>query len=388
MDKTEVPTEVVEMEEAEDNCVTIEDGVNAASGQEIDIVDENLLELFSVEDHEDSSPSDKLGLEKVLIENHSHQNVRKWVRSALRSCRVTLRECHYKIDRDRNHPSSDNSSKEDSGQILVAGSRSKKDRTVKRMAREIESVTASKPDEEVEGPIKLSNVDGRSNMFCEWMDGNIFSCRKCVFTNKSLVDFSNHIETHHKTTLAKFSGGYTKTAVKYQCKICRKKVYHEKSVVKEHVECHLLDLTDYTVLYEKENVKKISAQSVSQLFDPKSIQSPENSEVEFLTSIELLSIPPINAPSLLPTAVPSSFLPAASSNSSETSNSVDKFVYVCPFTGCSFHTDLQGMKSGPAAEHGIEQHQVSPWEVKQQGLKWKRVSREKMMRKERSGIKM
>ena len=147
----------------------------------------------------------------------------------------------------------------------MAGSRSKEDRTVKRIAREIESVTASKPDEEVESPIKLSNVDGRNiefngaNMSCEWMDGNIFSCRKCVFTNKSLDDFSNHVETHHKTTLAKFSGGYTKTAVKYQCKICRKKVYHERSVVKEHVECHLLDLTDYTVLYEKENVKKISA---------------------------------------------------------------------------------------------------------------------------------
>ena len=48
LDQPEVPTDVVEMEEAEDNCVTIEDGVNAASGQEIDIVDENLLELFSV----------------------------------------------------------------------------------------------------------------------------------------------------------------------------------------------------------------------------------------------------------------------------------------------------------------------------------------------------
>jgi len=62
------------------------------------------------------------------------------------------------------------------------------------------------------------------------------------------------------------------------------------------------------------------------------------------------------------------------------SRSTDKYEYKCPFPGCDFQTDLEGMKTGAAAEHGMAVHQVRPWEVKKHGLKWKRVSLEKRQR--------
>ena len=40
---------------------------------------------------------------------------------------------------------------------------------------------------------------------------------------------------------------------------------------------------------------------------------------------------------------------------------------------------LQGMKTGPAAKHGMSVHQTDPAEVKRRGLKWKKVSLESRM---------
>jgi len=55
------------------------------------------------------------------------------------------------------------------------------------------------------------------------------------------------------------------------------------------------------------------------------------------------------------------------------------FVYLCPFPDCNFQTDFQGMKTGPAAKHGMSVHQTDPAEVKRRGLKWKKVSLENRM---------
>ena len=39
----------------------------------------------------------------------------------------------------------------------------------------------------------------------------------------------------------------------------------------------------------------------------------------------------------------------------------------------------QGMRSGPAARHGVEVHNTHPWEIKKHGLKFKRVSVENQL---------
>jgi len=57
--------------------------------------------------------------------------------------------------------------------------------------------------------------------------------------------------------------------------------------------------------------------------------------------------------------------------------SEEQSLYLCPFEGCKFQTDLEGMRSGPAARHGMEVHNTQPWEIKKHGLKFKRVSVEK-----------
>ena len=70
------------MDVDEDNLVIIEDGLSVVFGQKIDNVDADPLELQSMEEHEDSTPSDKLGLVKFTMDNPSHQNVKKWVGSS------------------------------------------------------------------------------------------------------------------------------------------------------------------------------------------------------------------------------------------------------------------------------------------------------------------
>jgi len=91
------------------------------------------------------------------------------------------------------------------------------------------------------------------------------------------------------------------------------------------------------------------------------------------------STPPLSVPrcSTPPLSVPRCRTPPHHVPSSQ---SADKYEYKCPFPDCDFQTDLEGMKTGAAAEHGIAVHQVRPWEVKKHGLKWKRVSLEKRTR--------
>jgi hypothetical protein len=72
----------------------------------------------------------------------------------------------------------------------------------------------------------------------------------------------------------------------------------------------------------------------------------------------------------------------------------DIFIYMCPFPDCDFQTDLQvrhaawcaciililqGMQTGPAAQHGISVHKTDPDQIKRRGLRWKKVSLEMRM---------
>merc|ERR1711874_448539 len=50
-----------------------------------------------------------------------------------------------------------------------------------------------------------------------------------------------------------------------------------------------------------------------------------------------------------------------------------EFNYICPFKNCLFETDIQGMKSGKAAHHGIKAHNMQPWELKNRGHEFKKV---------------
>jgi len=69
--------------------------------------------------------------------------------------------------------------------------------------------------------------------------------------------------------------------------------------------------------------------------------------------------------------------PPPSTGKLQKMSSEEQSLYLCPFEGCKFQTDLEGMRSGPAARHGMEVHNTQPWEIKKHGLKFKRVSVEK-----------
>eukprot|EP00092_Neocalanus_flemingeri_P023925 GFUD01025953.1.p1 GENE.GFUD01025953.1~~GFUD01025953.1.p1 ORF type:complete len:498 (+),score=139.47 GFUD01025953.1:51-1544(+) len=270
----------------------------------------------------------------------------------------------------------------------------KEECTPKSKPLEIKRIKLSDDHEDSSNDIQCHRSSSESDHL-DWCDGNTFTCNKCMFKSACLSNFSMHVKCHHKTTLAKFSGCYNKTDVQYQCKCCTKQVYHEKSVVKEHVECHLLSLEKYASLYEarksknkagsKENCCKTTAEP-GQALAPNSSHPLSCQEEDKSPDSNQSHSKDTAAPSPPPTAVPApppvSSCQTTSSQGLESSvqSVADKFVYICPFPGCDFQTDMQGMKSGPAAEHGIAVHQVSPWEVKKHGLKWKRMSLEKRMR--------
>jgi hypothetical protein len=350
----------------------------------------------------------------VITEDQSHQQAKRLVKSALRGCQVTLRNCKVNLEDDENHNHKLQMS-EDAGSVHGSSSfksSSQRSQVCSPEGPELGSNLSNyiksgegtflKPELKVIKISKtLSNTDGRNDDLesanrsdehaSDWFDGNRFTCQKCMFTSTSLDSFTEHVKRSHKTTLAKFSGCYTKTAVQYQCKFCRKEVYHERSVLKEHVETHLLSLDKYAIMYEKKSSRKevaIPKIHKKSPFFVDHLLPPFQKDPSLATNPAFQPRSKDLSPALRPTQFEENQSPALLTLSSpppkiltspNSTDIVDKFVYVCPFAGCDFQTDLSGMKCGPAAEHGIAGHQVGPWELKNRGLKWKRVLRSKRM---------
>jgi len=96
------------------------------------------------------------------------------------------------------------------------------------------------------------------------------------------------------------------------------------------------------------------------------------------------SIQPSNPMIPVPSAsCRSSPILSTSSAAGHVTDSVEEFVYQCPFPRCSFYTDYNGMKTGSAAKHGIAEHQISPRDFKTRGLKWRKMSLNKLRERER-----
>jgi len=98
------------------------------------------------------------------------------------------------------------------------------------------------------------------------------------------------------------------------------------------------------------------------------------------TSSILPSNPPISVPS---DSCGSSPTPSTSAAAGHDKDSVEEFVYQCPFPRCNFYTDYNGMKTGSAAKHGVAEHQISPRDFKTRGLKWRKMSLVKLRERER-----
>jgi len=79
----------------------------------------------------------------------------------------------------------------------------------------------------------------------------------------------------------------------------------------------------------------------------------------------------------------SSPTPLTSAATGHAKGSVEEFVYQCPFPRCNFYTDYNGMKTGSAAKHGVAEHQISPRDFKTRGLKWRKMSLNKLRERER-----
>ena len=98
------------------------------------------------------------------------------------------------------------------------------------------------------------------------------------------------------------------------------------------------------------------------------------------TSSILPSNPMISVPSA---SCGSSPTPLTSAATGHAKGSVEEFVYQCPFPRCNFYTDYNGMKTGSAAKHGVAEHQISPRDFKTRGLKWRKMSLDKLRERER-----
>jgi len=100
-------------------------------------------------------------------------------------------------------------------------------------------------------------------------------------------------------------------------------------------------------------------------------------------NLSLNSVAPLPCPvssTISPTTASTSHRPSSQVSAPPSSRPLPEyFVYLCPFPDCNFQTDFQGMKTGPAAKHGMSVHQTDPAEVKRRGLKWKKVSLENRM---------
>ena len=98
------------------------------------------------------------------------------------------------------------------------------------------------------------------------------------------------------------------------------------------------------------------------------------------TSSQVISVP-AKSITLSAYSVPVPSTSAASASSLSNQDPSDDFAYQCPFPGCFYYTDYTGMKTGSAARHGRADHHISPTEFKTRGLKWRRVSRMKLLKR-------
>ena len=98
------------------------------------------------------------------------------------------------------------------------------------------------------------------------------------------------------------------------------------------------------------------------------------------TSSPVISVPAKSITSL-PYSVPVPSTSAASASPLSNHDPSDDFSYQCPFPGCFYYTDYTGMKTGSAARHGRADHHISPTEFKTRGLKWRRASRMKLLKR-------
>jgi len=82
-----------------------------------------------------------------------------------------------------------------------------------------------------------------------WFDGNSFQCLQCGFITRSLATFESHVKVYHAVTLQEFSPYIGKTNTMYRCQLCMQEMYHEKTVISDHLLYHNLDLQTYSNIY-------------------------------------------------------------------------------------------------------------------------------------------
>jgi len=84
-----------------------------------------------------------------------------------------------------------------------------------------------------------------------WYDGNTFQCLQCGFMSRSLEQFDSHVKNYHNVSMNDFSPYIAKTSLMYRCQFCLAEVYHEKSVIVQHLAFHNLDIESYSNIYER-----------------------------------------------------------------------------------------------------------------------------------------
>ena len=90
-----------------------------------------------------------------------------------------------------------------------------------------------------------------SSQTLKWHTGIIYSCNYCKFEFTRNIG-KRHLETVHNMTFLKgeFSKHITFEPKKYSCKVCRLKVGHSLSNIRQHVKMHNLTLDQYETKYE------------------------------------------------------------------------------------------------------------------------------------------
>lgn len=59
------------------------------------------------------------------------------------------------------------------------------------------------------------------------------------------------VQGYHSMNLSEFSPYIAKTNLMYRCQFCLQEVYHEKSVIMNHLAFHNLDIDSYAHIYER-----------------------------------------------------------------------------------------------------------------------------------------